>query len=58
MNNQKNFKLIKEEQFYMPWGKVWTHGSDVMATSKRHGFVPPSEIRNDYLFKIKRKQTK
>ena len=37
-----------------PWGRVWTHGSDVMATWRRHGFVPPTDYRNDYLFKINR----
>lgn len=33
---------------------VWTIGADVMKTFKRHGFVPPSEYRNDYLFKVNR----
>lgn len=33
---------------------IYTGGSDVMARWKRYGFVPPSEIRNDYLFKINR----
>lgn len=33
---------------------VYTGGSDVMARWKRYGFVPPSEVRNDYLFKINR----
>ena len=37
-----------------PWGRVWTHGSDVMATWRRYGFVPPTDYRNDYLFKINR----
>jgi len=37
-----------------PWGKVWTHGADVMKTFKQYGFVPPSEYRNDYLFRINR----
>jgi len=37
-----------------PWGKVWTHGADVMKTFKQYGFVPPSEYRDDYLFKINR----
>ena len=37
-----------------PWGRVWTHGSDVMATWRRFGFVPPTEYRNDYLFKLNR----
>ena len=33
---------------------VYTNGSDVMKTFKRYGFVPPSEVRNDYLFKKNR----
>ncbi len=33
---------------------VWTIGADVMKTFKRHGFVPPTEYRNDYLFKVNR----
>lgn len=33
---------------------VWTMGADVMKTFRRYGFVPPTEYRNDYLFKINR----
>ena len=33
---------------------VYSNGSDVMKTFKRFGFVPPSEYRNDYLFKKNR----
>jgi hypothetical protein len=33
---------------------VYTNGSDVMKTFKRYGFVPPSEYREDYLFKKNR----
>lgn len=33
---------------------VYTGGSDVMKTFKRHGFVPPTEYRDDYLFKLNR----
>ena len=33
---------------------VYSNGSDVMKTFKRYGFVPPSEVRNDYLFKKNR----
>lgn len=59
--NNKTFRLIKEdnrENIYTQWGKIWTHGADVMATFKKHGFAPPSEVRNDYLFKINREQGK
>lgn len=43
-----------QETHASPWGKVWTRGSDVMGTWRRHGFVPPSEVRDDYCFKINR----
>ena len=33
---------------------VYSKGSDVMKTFKRNGFVPPTEYRNDYLFKKNR----
>jgi len=33
---------------------VYTKGSDVMKTFKRYGFVPPTEYRNDFLFKKNR----
>jgi len=33
---------------------VYTGGADVMKIWKRYGFVPPSEVRDDYLFKINR----
>jgi hypothetical protein len=33
---------------------VYTKGSDVMKIFKRYGFVPPTEYRNDYLFKKNR----
>ena len=37
--------------------RVWTRGADVMATWRRYGFVPPSEYREDYFFKINRERT-
>jgi len=37
---------------------VWTRGADVMKTFKRHGFVPPTEYRDDFLFKINRERSK
>ena len=33
---------------------VYSNGSDVMKTWKRFGFIPPSEVRNDYLFRKNR----
>jgi hypothetical protein len=37
---------------------VWTRGADVMKTFKRYGFIPPTEYRDDYLFKINREMSK
>jgi len=58
----KKFTLVADmkpvakepELHHTPWGKVWTHGADVMATWKRYGFIPPTEYRTDYRFKINR----
>jgi hypothetical protein len=58
----KRLSVVKEEQpkRTMPMlldlnsRFVYTGGSDVMKVWKRYGFVPPSEVRNDYLFKINR----
>jgi hypothetical protein len=33
---------------------VYSNGADVMKTFRRYGFVPPSEVREDYLFKKNR----
>ena len=33
---------------------VYKRGADVMKVWKSYGFVPPSEYRNDYLFKKNR----
>jgi hypothetical protein len=32
----------------------WTSGADVQAKWRKHGWVPPSEVRDDYLFKRNR----
>ena len=37
---------------------VWTRGADVMKTFKRYGFVPPTEYRDDFLFKVNREMSK
>ena len=36
----------------------WTTGADVMRSWKNHGFVPPTEYREDYLFKLNREANK
>ena len=36
---------------------VYSKGSDVMKTFRRHGFVPPTEYRDDYLFKKNREMS-
>jgi hypothetical protein len=46
--------LKPKEEHKTPWGKVWKRGADVLSTFKRYGFVPPTEYRNDYLFKVNR----
>jgi hypothetical protein len=32
----------------------WTACADVMATWRKHGFIPPTDYREDYLFKSNR----
>jgi hypothetical protein len=45
---KKPMMLDKNSKF------VYTKGSDVMKIFKRFGFVPPTEYRDDYLFKKNR----
>jgi hypothetical protein len=37
---------------------IYTKGSDVLKTFKKYGFVPPTEYREDYLFKLNREASK
>ena len=32
----------------------WTAGSDVQKVWRRYGWIPPTEYRDDYLFKLNR----
>lgn len=54
---QVNKEPVKQKLIDKNSKFVWTKGSDVMKTFRRHGFVPPSEYRNDYLFKKNRDLT-
>ena len=48
---KKPMMLDKNSKF------VYTKGSDVMKFFKRFGFVPPTEYRDDYLFKKNRENS-
>jgi hypothetical protein len=63
----RKFKVVvedkpKERKLHMATDTnskfIYASGSDVMQTFKRYGFVPPSEYRDDYLFKINREAMK
>lgn len=61
MFNKKVYVVVdkpKEKRLPMALDKdskfVYTGGADVMKVWKRYGFVPPSEYRNDYLFRVNR----
>lgn len=64
MAKTKKLALVDETMCSAPqeehpktlFGRPWTHGADVMATWKRHGYRPPTEYRNDYRFKINREE--
>jgi hypothetical protein len=62
----RKIKLVEDEpkkEFKSPLAVglnskfVYSKGSDVLKTFRRHGFVPPSEYREDYLFKKNREMT-
>jgi hypothetical protein len=35
---------------------IYASGSNVMATWKKYGFVPPTEYRDDYMFRKNREE--
>jgi hypothetical protein len=41
---------------YQQWTETfrWSAGANVAAVWRRYGWVPPTEVRNDYLFKQNR----
>jgi hypothetical protein len=51
-----------EREFETPWGKIWKRGADVSSTFRKvtinektgEKWRPPTEYRNDYLFKVNR----
>ena len=46
---------VEHEQKMSPLDNFrWTSGANVQAVWKKHGWVPPSEYREDYLFKQNR----
>lgn len=46
---------VQHEQKMSPLDNFkWTSGADVQAVWRKYGWVPPSETRNDYLFKQNR----
>lgn len=53
-----------EDEFKTPWGRVWLHGADVMKTFRKvvinektgQTWIPPTEYRNDFLFKQNRER--
>jgi hypothetical protein len=42
---------VEHDQHMSPLDNFrWTSGADVQAVWRKHGWQPPSEYRNDYLF--------
>lgn len=72
MEMKKRFSIVtdiqlepkRSDEFHSPWGKIWTSGSDVLTTFRKvvvnqktgETWRPPTEYRNDFLFKLNREQ--
>jgi len=58
---KKQLVLVDEVQREEPkslWGRPWTRGADVQSVWRRYGWMPPTEYRNDWLFKQNREALK
>jgi len=48
---------MEEKNEQKQW-KKWTRGADVQSVWRRYGWMPPTEYRNDWLFKQNREALK
>ena len=65
MKSDMKFKVVGVERLVMPDVEYerhinpldnfrWTSGAEVQAVWRKYGWVPPSEVRDDFLFKKNR----
>ena len=50
--------MEKETEEVKTQWRTWTRGADVQSVWRRHGWLPPTEYRNDWLFKQNREALK